>query len=102
MTASLRFGGQWSFRKDDMATSVKVEGRLMARASEGAIAAAVAGLGIVMAPLGACRREVERGELTNSAVAGMGRRIGRTQSGLCQRQGSKAVGTRICRLLNLN
>jgi DNA-binding transcriptional LysR family regulator len=56
-------GGHWSFRKDDMTSSVRVEGRLIARASEGAIAAAVAGLGIVMAPLGACRREVERGEL---------------------------------------
>ena len=52
-----------SFRKDDGATSFQVEGRLIARASEGAIAAAVAGLGIVMAPLVACRREVERGEL---------------------------------------
>jgi DNA-binding transcriptional LysR family regulator len=29
----------------------------------GAIAAAVEGLGIVMTPLGACRRELERGEL---------------------------------------
>jgi len=56
-------GGHWSFRKDDTATSIKVEGRLMARASEGAIAAAVAGLGIVMAALVACRREVERGDL---------------------------------------
>jgi DNA-binding transcriptional LysR family regulator len=56
-------GGRWSFRKDGTATSVKVEGRLTARASEGAIAAAVAGLGIVMASLGACRREVEGGEL---------------------------------------
>jgi DNA-binding transcriptional LysR family regulator len=56
-------GGHWSFRKDNAVTSVKVEGRLMTRASEGAIAAAVAGLGIVMAPIGACRREVEGGEL---------------------------------------
>jgi len=32
-------------------------------ASLGAIAAAVEGLGIVMTPLGACRRELERGEL---------------------------------------
>ena len=56
-------GGHWSFRKDDDATSLQVKGRLIVRASEGAIAAAVAGLGIVMAPLVACRREVERGEL---------------------------------------
>lgn len=56
-------GGHWSFRKDGAATSVKVEGRLMATASEGAIAAAVMGLGILMAPLGACLREVQSGEL---------------------------------------
>ena len=56
-------GGHWSFRKDDGAISFQVEGRLIARASEGAIAAAVAGLNTVMAPLVACRREVERGEL---------------------------------------
>jgi DNA-binding transcriptional LysR family regulator len=56
-------GGHWSFRKDDTATSFQVEGRLIVRASLGAVAAAVAGLGIVMAPSGACRQEVERGEL---------------------------------------
>jgi DNA-binding transcriptional LysR family regulator len=56
-------GGHWSFRKEDAATSFQVKGRLNVRASEGAIGAAVAGLGIVMAPLVACRREVERGEL---------------------------------------
>jgi DNA-binding transcriptional LysR family regulator len=36
---------------------------LAIRASLGAIAAAVEGLGIVMTPLGACRRELESGEL---------------------------------------
>jgi DNA-binding transcriptional LysR family regulator len=56
-------GGHWSFRKDDSAVPLQVTGRLIIGASEGAIAAAVAGLGIVMAPLVACRREVERGEL---------------------------------------
>jgi DNA-binding transcriptional LysR family regulator len=56
-------GGHWSFRKDDGATSFQVKGRLNVTASEGAIAAAVAGLGIVMAPLVACRREIDRGEL---------------------------------------
>src|SRR3982075_2035881 len=45
-------GGHWSFRRDDGATSFQVKGRLIVRASEGAIAAAGAGLGIVMAPLG--------------------------------------------------
>ncbi len=55
--------GRWSFRKGDTATSFQVEGKLTIRASLGAIAAAVEGLGIVMTPLGACRRELERGEL---------------------------------------
>jgi DNA-binding transcriptional LysR family regulator len=54
--------GHWSFRKGDNATSFQVEGKLTIRASLGAIAAAVEGLGIVMTPLGACRRELERGE----------------------------------------
>jgi DNA-binding transcriptional LysR family regulator len=56
-------GGHRSFRKGDSSAAIKVEGRLSARASDGAIAAAVAGLGVVMAPLGACRREVDAGEL---------------------------------------
>jgi DNA-binding transcriptional LysR family regulator len=55
--------GHWSFRKGDTATSLQVEGRLTITASLGAIAAAVEGLGIVMTPLGVCRREFESGEL---------------------------------------
>jgi DNA-binding transcriptional LysR family regulator len=55
--------GRWSFCRDGAVTSLQVEGRLAARASLGAIAAAVAGLGIVMTPFGACRRELESGEL---------------------------------------
>jgi DNA-binding transcriptional LysR family regulator len=56
-------GGRWSFRRGDTATSFQVEGKLTITASLGAIAAAVEGLGIVMTPLGVCRRELERGEL---------------------------------------
>jgi len=56
-------GGHWSFRKGDTATSCQVEGKLTITASLGAIAAAVEGLGILMTPLGACRPELERGEL---------------------------------------
>ena len=55
-------GGHWSFRKGDTATSFQVEGKLTITASFGAIAAAVEGLGILMTPLGACRRELERGD----------------------------------------
>jgi DNA-binding transcriptional LysR family regulator len=56
-------GGHWTFRKGGTATSFQVEGKLTISASLGAIAAAAEGLGIVMTPLGACRREFERGEL---------------------------------------
>jgi DNA-binding transcriptional LysR family regulator len=56
-------GGNWSFRKGDTAASLQVEGKLTITASLGAIAAAVEGLGIVMTPLGVCRRELDRGEL---------------------------------------
>jgi DNA-binding transcriptional LysR family regulator len=55
--------GHWSFRKGGTSTSLHVEGKLTITASLGAIAAAVEGLGILMTPLGACRRELERGEL---------------------------------------
>jgi len=56
-------GGHWSFRKNDTVISINAEGRLTVRTSEGAIATAAAGLGIVMTPLGACRRELESGKL---------------------------------------
>jgi DNA-binding transcriptional LysR family regulator len=56
-------GGHWSFRKGDAVTSFQVEGKLTIRASLGAVAAAVEGLGIVMTQLGACRRELKTGEL---------------------------------------
>jgi DNA-binding transcriptional LysR family regulator len=56
-------GGHWSFRKGDTASAFQVEGKLTIRASLGAVAAAVEGLGIVMTPLGACRGELESGEL---------------------------------------
>jgi DNA-binding transcriptional LysR family regulator len=55
--------GHWSFRKGGTATSLQVEGKLTIRVSLGGIAAAVKGLGILMTPLGACRWELERGEL---------------------------------------
>ena len=55
--------GHWSSRRGDTVTSFNGEGKLTVRTSLGAIAAAIEGLGIVMTPLGACRRELERGEL---------------------------------------
>ena len=56
-------GGPWSFRKDGTVTACQVKGRVTARASEGAIAAAVSGLGVVLTPIGACLRELAHGEL---------------------------------------
>jgi DNA-binding transcriptional LysR family regulator len=53
----------WTFRKDSTTTSVRAEGRLRIDGNEGAIAAAVAGMGIMMTSSGACRREVESGAL---------------------------------------
>jgi len=55
--------GHWSFRKGGTATSLEVEGKLTIGASLGAVAAAVKGLGVLMTPLGACRWELERGDL---------------------------------------
>jgi DNA-binding transcriptional LysR family regulator len=57
--------GHWSLRKGGTATTFQVEGKLTIRASLGAIAAAVEGLGILMTPFGACRRELETGELVH-------------------------------------
>lgn len=53
----------WSFRRDKRTASVRVEGRIRISASEGATAAAVAGLGIVSTALWACRAELESGTL---------------------------------------
>lgn len=53
----------WSFRKGGTTTSVGVDGRVRIAGSEGAIAAAVAGIGIVMTSGGALRREFDDGSL---------------------------------------
>ena len=53
----------WTFRRGGTATSIRVDGRIRITGNEGAIAAAVAALGIVMTTSGAVRREIERGEL---------------------------------------
>lgn len=55
--------GHWSFRNGRTVKSVQVQGRLTVRANEAAVAAAVEGLGILMTPLGACKRELDAGEL---------------------------------------
>jgi DNA-binding transcriptional LysR family regulator len=59
----------WSFRGNGgTATSVRVEGRLRVAGNEGAIAAAAAGMGIVMTSSGSVRREMENRQLVRILV----------------------------------
>jgi DNA-binding transcriptional LysR family regulator len=51
------------FRKGGTTASVRVEGRLRIAGNEGAIAAAVAGMGIVTTSSGSYRREMDDGSL---------------------------------------
>jgi DNA-binding transcriptional LysR family regulator len=53
------------FAKSGRRVSVQVDGRLSVDANEAAIAAAVAGLGLTVTSLWACRAELERGELVH-------------------------------------
>jgi DNA-binding transcriptional LysR family regulator len=53
----------WTLSKEGHSVSAHVDGRLTIRASEGAVAAATAGLGIVTVTIGACRRELGSGAL---------------------------------------
>lgn len=55
----------WSFQKDGTTSSIRVEGRARIAGNEGAIAAATAGLGIVMSSSGSLRREFADGKLTH-------------------------------------
>ncbi len=54
----------WTFTKNGERTSVRVEGQLTTAANEGAVAGAVAGLGITLTSFWGCRAEIERGDLT--------------------------------------
>lgn len=53
----------WTFSRAGTTITIPMDGRLKVAALEGAIAAANADLGIVMASTGACRQELERGQL---------------------------------------
>lgn len=55
--------GTWSFRKEGQAVDVRIDSRLAASANEAAVAAAVAGLGIVTTTLWGCRAELADGSL---------------------------------------
>jgi DNA-binding transcriptional LysR family regulator len=53
----------WSFERDGLVQSVRIEGRVTTSVNEGATAAAVAGLGIVSTGLMGCRAELSNGTL---------------------------------------
>ena len=60
----MRFTGEsWTFEKEGRVLSVRVEGRITVSTNEGAVAAAVAGLGVVATSRWGCRAELERGVL---------------------------------------
>jgi DNA-binding transcriptional LysR family regulator len=56
-------GSGWNFSRGDDQETLRMDGRVMVSANEGAIVAAVAGLGIVATSLLACQREIESGAL---------------------------------------
>lgn len=53
----------WTFRKNDKSISVRADGRFVLNGAEGAVAAAVAGLGIVSSGFFGMCRELQNGEL---------------------------------------
>jgi DNA-binding transcriptional LysR family regulator len=55
--------GSWSFQKDGRSVSVLVESRLTTNSNEGAVAAAVAGLGVVSTGFWGSRQELKDGRL---------------------------------------
>ena len=57
-------GRTWEFRQGGRSASVRVDGRLLVSLNEAAIAAAVAGLGIVQTSRWGCRAELDGGALT--------------------------------------
>ncbi len=56
-------GAGVSFRKEGQVSSVKVDGQLTVSANEGCVAAAVAGIGIVVTTSGSCANELQNGSL---------------------------------------
>jgi DNA-binding transcriptional LysR family regulator len=53
----------WVFEKEAKRVSLRVDGRLAISSNEGAVAAAVVGMGIVSTSYWGCRAELERGQL---------------------------------------
>lgn len=57
--------GVWSFYRDGQPIPVRVEGRLTVSTNEGAVAAAIAGLGIASTLRWGCRDDLERGAIVH-------------------------------------
>ncbi len=55
--------GTWSFQKDGQIVSVRIDSRLTVTGNEAAVAAAVAGMGVVTTALWGCRAELASGSL---------------------------------------
>ncbi|MDB5851133.1 MAG: LysR family transcriptional regulator [Rhodoferax sp.] len=55
--------GTWSFQKDGQSLSARIDSRLTVTGNEAAVAAAVAGLGVVTTALWGCRAELASGSL---------------------------------------
>lgn len=55
--------GTWSFQKDGQSVAARINSRLTVSVNEAAVAAAVAGLGVVTTALWGCRAELVRGSL---------------------------------------
>jgi DNA-binding transcriptional LysR family regulator len=55
--------GTWSFEKDGQRVSVRIDNRLTVSVNEAAVAAAVAGIGVVTTALWGCRAELASGAL---------------------------------------
>jgi DNA-binding transcriptional LysR family regulator len=53
----------WTFRKDQRVMSIAMEGQLMVTNNEGAIAASLAGLGIMSSASAGCQSELDNGSL---------------------------------------
>jgi DNA-binding transcriptional LysR family regulator len=60
--------GVWSFERQGRRVSVRIDGRLTISSNEGAVAAAIAGLGIVSTVLWGCRADFESGALVQVLV----------------------------------
>jgi len=55
----------WVFHRNGKRSSIRIQGHLTSSSNEGAVAAAMAGLGIVATVIWGCRAEVERGSLVS-------------------------------------